>query len=999
MASLKGLFASGAALLVATHAYGVAWVTNDVYTVTSYAASSERQQLNMYGGEIAFNNTGSYGFVRNVIRIDSPAGIDVTFVTTNSATPRPIDFAKDVFNPGGGQLVLSESARFGIFRSGFNDSIAWGRDMMWGSDTYRKPGGTGYPYLSPDVIKFSNPGDVLTITGRVALTAWPTSCNYVIEKHAALALYGDNMISGDMIQDGVFTLPWDYFFWANPLCLPSTAKLVIPSGARVVVMHAELDTATGNLSYPGAGRNNYSNDIHIAGELLVKAQYATTFHGDITGPSAGLINVQGSSANDNIKRFSGDMSGFDGWLRLYSSDGETGIKSQLDNKTCNCYLDKSAPAGGIRIFAASNTMTRCAFYPEKTAARAGSWHVGRLQAEGVYETSAYGLRGANWYLLSNQNLTIDSLENVGISITGPTATKNSSTLTIGNIEAGFELVIEKGVPVTIGSLGEDVKIRYYGTQVNTNAVNLSAGCVLGELEVPEGNTIYLNGGAVESVTGNGTLVVTGGDVRLGAVAATVGVQVQGGTVTFGSGVTLDDVTDGSNLGLWVDASDYSSLQGLYEGFEFWGQRGQGEGASDVLGHTAYVYTNGFPLIERWYDKRPTARRNFFWQDRCVDYADTLYSYVYPYLIPGALNGRSVMSFGAHATTLDAKWSNKASDGAKTEARRMPIMRGHAEGGALKIYTAVMVFGSQNGGGRGLVGGYAGNGRWADKETYNVSTNPTCGGNYPRGGAGTDYSLTNTIFSSYRDTWVDGAQVDPTNTAPNGSWQVISFNGKGAYFRAIGNGANHNYSGGQNYGEILVFTNKALTAVQRQAVENYLAMKWGLTNALPAKGTVTVAAGATVKGAVANVTGAGTWAMDVPESRVSMDGTFAGMVSGAGEIAVADAADLPSLDTSYSGAATVSGGNLTFTYADGAFAPALVAPNATFSFPASPTVTVTTGGATLEPGEYPLVVGKSLAGLTDCTLVHDIVGMRAKLVRTATSLTLRVAQAGTSVIIR
>ena len=143
----------------------------------------------------------------------------------------------------------------------------------------------------------------------------------------------------------------------------------------------------------------------------------------------------------------------------------------------------------------------------------------------------------------------------------------------------------------------------------------------------------------------------------------------------------------------------------------------------------------------------------------------------------------------------------------------------------------------------------------------------------------------------------------------------------------------------------------------------------------------------------------TWTMDVPESRVSMDGTFAGTVSGAGEIAVADAADLPSLDTSYSGAATVSGGNLTFTYADGAFAPALVAPNATFSFPASPTVTVTTGGATLEPGEYPLVVGKSLAGLTDCTLVHDIAGMRAKLVRTATSLTLRVAQAGTSVIIR
>ena len=75
-----------AASLAAMRSFGVAYVTNDTYTVTSYAAVSDRQQLNMYGGEIAFNNTGSYGFVRNVIRIDSPT--DVTFVTTNSATPR-----------------------------------------------------------------------------------------------------------------------------------------------------------------------------------------------------------------------------------------------------------------------------------------------------------------------------------------------------------------------------------------------------------------------------------------------------------------------------------------------------------------------------------------------------------------------------------------------------------------------------------------------------------------------------------------------------------------------------------------------------------------------------------------------------------------------------------------------------------------------------------------------------------------------------------------------
>ena len=987
----------GTVLSLAQQASGIAYVTNDVYTVTSYSSSSDRQQLNMYGGVIDFQNTGSYGYVRNAIRIDSPT--DVEFVTTNSATPRPIDFAKDVFNPGGGQLVLSESARFGLFRSGYNDSITWGRDMVWGDAVNRQPGGTGYPYLSPDVIKFTNPGDSLTITGRVALTAWPTSCNYTIEKDSSLALYGNNMISGDMIQDGEFTLPWKYLFWANPLCLPPTAKLVIPSEQQVIVIHTELDTATGNLSYPGAGNNNYSNDIHVAGELLVKAQYATTFHGNITGPSAGRINVQGSSANDNIKRFSGDLSGFNGWIRLYSGDGGTDTKINLDKKTSKCHLDKNAPAGGIRIFAASNTTTSCAFYPEEDAARAGDWYVGRLQAEGVYETSTYGLRGANWQLLSKQNLTINSLEyggsNGGIFITGPTSTKNSSTLTIGKVQAGFELVIEKGVPVTIGSLGAGVKIRYYGTQVNTNAVNLAEGCTLGELEVPQGNTVYLNGGAVESVTGTGTLVVTGGDVRLGAVAATVDVQVKGGAVTFGNGMQLSDVTAGSNLGFWMDPSDYSTLQGAYEGFEFWGKRsGQGDGTNNILGTTAYVYTNGFPLIEKIYDKRPSQRANFFWQDRCVDYTKSFYSYVYPFLMTDQLNGRSVLSFGEHGNMLDAKWSNNASDGSKEESRRIPLMRGHATGGAFRIYTMVMVFGSQNGGGRALVGGYDGNGRWTKTDgTYDVSTNKTCGGNYPRGGSG--YALANPIFGKYRDTWVDGAQVDPTNTPPSGGWQIISFNGSGDYFRSLGMSSNSSStSGGQNYGEFLAFTNTALTAAQRQTVENYLAMKWGLTNVLPVKGSVTVAAGATVKGAVANVTGAGKWGLDIPETTLSMDGSFTGALAGGGVITVADAADMPSLDPTFDGKVNVTGGSgLTFIYANGAFTPALVAPDADLTFPAAPMIAIVAPDG-IEPGDYTLVQGKSLTGLTDCTLASNKIGNKTvKLVREADSLILRVTKPG------
>ena len=156
----------------------------------------------------------------------------------------------------------------------------------------------------------------------------------------------------------------------------------------------------------------------------------------------------------------------------------------------------------------------------------------------------------------------------------------------------------------------------------------------------------------------------------------------------------------------------------------------------------------------------------------------------------------------------------------------------------------------------------------------------------------------------------------------------------------------------------------------------------------------------MKGAIANVTGAGTWELDMPESRVALDGSFAGAVSGTGDITVADAANLPSLAASFSGTAEVTGGNLSFTYANGAFTPALVAANADLSFPAASTVSISVGGAKLPLGDHVLVQGKTLAGLTDLTFVHDVRGGRvAKLVRTGDALILRIAPRGMTISFR
>ncbi|MBR4614355.1 MAG: hypothetical protein IKO55_02005, partial [Kiritimatiellae bacterium] len=158
------------------------------------------------------------------------------------------------------------------------------------------------------------------------------------------------------------------------------------------------------------------------------------------------------------------------------------------------------------------------------------------------------------------------------------------------------------------------------------------------------------------------------------------------------------------------------------------------------------------------------------------------------------------------------------------------------------------------------------------------------------------------------------------------------------------------------------------------------------------------AGGAVVGSQPGIVGAGSWTTRTNDY-VTLDGAFTGTVGGAGSLTAATGAQAPKLTADFAGSLTVQGGNLSFTYANGVFTPALVAPDADLTFPATPTVTVTTGGAELPMGDYALVEGKTLAGLTDCTLDCEIPGMKAKLVRTPTSLVLRVMPSGITVIFR
>jgi len=123
--------------------------------------------------------------------------------------------------------------------------------------------------------------------------------------------------------------------------------------------------------------------------------------------------------------------------------------------------------------------------------------------------------------------------------------------------------------------------------------------------------------------------------------------------------------------------------------------------------------------------------------------------------------------------------------------------------------AVMVFGSQYGGGSSIL---AVNGEKFGRDRSSHQ-NPI---------------VTNAAYASGYF-WVNGEAVDPTKTGFNGGWQVISCKipdlVKGLGFSRAASGQTAD-AGDQNYGEI-VFFDQVPDDDDRQRVERYLANKWGL----------------------------------------------------------------------------------------------------------------------------------------------------------------------------
>ncbi|MBR2941179.1 MAG: hypothetical protein IKC14_07735 [Kiritimatiellae bacterium] len=422
--------------------------------------------------------------------------------------------------------------------------------------------------------------------------------------------------------------------------------------------------------------------------------------------------------------------------------------------------------------------------------------------------------GVIYKAAANEKLTVQNASGT-IELRGADAA--TSEVEVQALAAGSLVYLVNNLKTAaIGSVGSGVNIIVRKIPSSDASVTLAlpAGQMIESLTIEDGLTVYLESGSVGSFEGTGKLVVQG-DVGYGMISDGIDVKIEADASMSN---ILDDAL-ASALGevpaLWLDASDATTFQ------EY-----------TYNGHAVPEGTFPGIVVRRWDDVRGGSDRLYAVNARSsTGSTDGGYIRTMPYSVTNELNGLTVVSFGTSGgnvggaqNSIDAN-GNPATD-SRAEQRRMVFNQ------PIASKTIVMVYGSQDGGGMALVGGWKSGQIGETKnplsgETIAASGQPTY---YNRKEATTE-AMTISTGRANVPCWVDGSAIVPNETAAlDGGYQIISLGvapGDSPSVRSLGMSDEYVNSGGQRYGEILIFTNE-LTTVQRKAVEFYLAKKWGLT---------------------------------------------------------------------------------------------------------------------------------------------------------------------------
>ena len=308
--------------------------------------------------------------------------------------------------------------------------------------------------------------------------------------------------------------------------------------------------------------------------------------------------------------------------------------------------------------------------------------------------------------------------------------------------------------------------------------------------------VYVRG---ETGNSSGSRVMFNGDIACGG-----GLQISNkGEVRYGP-----DASWRTKVKHWFDAADTNSYVLL---------------ATTPPAGKSNTFPGGYPAIVGWKDTINGTNGLFCYNTRIWNSNPPSKNYVLqvmPYVVTNGLNGLNYINFGnCGGTVASAAWGETAS---VSEARRLPFWYGEANGAvkaagasaSSQCAYAVMVFGSQQGGGKALLGtSISASNRLTRDDT---TSKPWLGNNASK------YGLV-----------VDGEAVDPATDTPNGGWQIVSLDMTryATTINALGaqsaDGPNATAAGGQNYAEVILF-GEGLTEAERKACERYLAKKWGLT---------------------------------------------------------------------------------------------------------------------------------------------------------------------------
>ncbi len=610
----------------------------------------------------------------------------------------------------------------------------------------------------------------LVLSGCLTVRRVPATCPLAVAPGATLALMGATEALAPLGIAGAYALTDFDLVLLNASAVPNGSVLTVAPGRTLAVKPC---TKNGDWAWAGATAYDFRLPSVVLGGAGAKLVFRNTTYVEYTAcpvSGSGEVVFEPDSPSAKSSLLYGP----------FSYDGAFAVANASSVSTYTYGWTET----GVRTLRLGNGTT--------------------FRANGVAAFSALSVTGrATLELLHNSRLTVgDVVSGDSLDVTALNGVGGGKIDFVGTFPMPFALtaqgpaycLFDGGEPKGGFSCRTGSRVTYLWP--DADGVIDGAG-ILG-VDVTSEATAWANGLTLKNLPPTLEVTVKGSVALVRASAAPdVAMKVRaevGGTVSC----EMDDAGWQKGLKLWIDPS--TAAFGPVGGHESNRATLEGDAVFAALSDCRAEQT-----VYSLLNKRDTTatKSQVNWQ-------------VYPLAVTAACNGLTAFSCGPYQTA--GRQTYVFADGSPdvtttaTQARRILVAKNGnvSETAPEPAGAVIMVFGSQNGGGAALVG---------TKSGAFGRTGTTCA-------AGLTTNTAHRVFLNGR------LVANPAEEALSGDWDIVTVELDGESLSAFGwcgsDGKNNDYAhcGGQNYGEILVFSEVPADGV-RIAAERYLARKWGL----------------------------------------------------------------------------------------------------------------------------------------------------------------------------